>query len=228
MAAKRTELPSRGGPKIGLTDNTTKVVRSEFCDTFKLTEAQRRDLDALLPPGPKGRDHIFRMFEEAAHDYLKARANPTPVRDFRRRLAKLIDKLRADRDALCKLAPGYAEEISSITANIDVLDEKWRDLQYDADFYEGAPFHRRQLVLNLLLLWEACGPEREPGSSRKKDTGEVTGPVIRYLTFACSLVMKRTPDAETLRKDIYAFKELESKLWNPALRRSKKNRRPAK
>jgi len=187
MAAKRAARSSSCGPKAGLTDDTTKVVRSEFCDTFKLTEEQRRDfdallprgssgpddpevlrrefgdsvmqrkwsdLDALLPPGPKGRDRVFRMFEAAANDYLKGRANPTPVKDHRQQLETEIKALQG---ALTKLGPDSVEDKTKLRAMIDDRQKQWHDLQYYADFYEDEPFHRLEFVLNCILIWDAWG-----------------------------------------------------------------------
>ena len=89
-------------------------------------------------------------------------------------------------------------------------------MQYDADFYEGAAFHQREFVLNALLIWGACGGDI--GYSRNPLSGKLPGPLIRYLTFACSLVMgEDASSAETLRDYIRDFKKLNpiDKMWNP-------------
>ena len=117
---------------------------------------KRRELAALMPPGSK-RPSFFRMFAAAANYYWKNSGNPRPVKDFRRQLATVIEVFRANLDTLSKLAPGCVEELSKIKAGVDALQKKSSDLQYDADFYEGKPFHKREFVLSALLLWVYCG-----------------------------------------------------------------------
>jgi hypothetical protein len=137
------------------------------------------------------------MFAAAANYYWKHIASPTPVKDFRRQLATAIEDLRGNLDTLSKLAPGYVEELSKLRATIDALHESWCDLQDHADSYEGSTFHKREFMLNALLLWDYCGGKI--AFSRDKDSGTPTGPLIRYLSFVCNLVMgKEAPALNTL------------------------------
>jgi hypothetical protein len=116
---------------------------------------------------------------------------------FRRQLAKVIKGLRRKLDTLSKLGPGYVEELSKLREIIDALHERWCDLQYHADFHEGATFHKREFMLNALLLWDYCGGKI--AFSRDKDSGTPTGPLKRYLSLVCNLVMgEKAPALETL------------------------------
>jgi len=100
----------------------------------------------------------------------------------------------------------------------------------NSGFDNGAAFQRRELVLNLLLIWQSCGGETK--SSRKTESGEPSGPLIAFLMFGCGVVMdQQAPAAETLRADIKDFKNripndpyepMDSKMWNPAWRRPRK------
>ena len=136
-------------------------------------ERKWRELDARLPPGPKGRDRVFRMFAAASNEYLKAMANPTPVKDLGAKWQRQSKHCRAMKpeQACTWLRRGTFQ----ITAMIDDLQKQWRDLQYYADFYEGATFHRREFVFNLLLIWVACGGN---WVSRNK-LGKPSGPADR-------------------------------------------------
>ena len=57
-------------------------------------------------------------------------------------------------DTLSKLGPRFVEDLSKLKATIDAYQKQRHDLRYYADFYEGAPFHRRDFVLNGLNF---CG-----------------------------------------------------------------------
>ena len=59
------------------------------------------------------------MIEVAANNYWKNSANPTPTRNIRRQLEKLIEDLREAREGLSELAPGYVEELSGIIDSLE-------------------------------------------------------------------------------------------------------------
>ena len=161
------------------------------------------ETDLGLPPSPDLRDGALRMIAVAANYYWKNSANPTPTRNIRGQLEKVIKKYRRDGEALSKLTPDYVEERFLTTAIIDKLEKKRHDLQ-DARFYEGAAFHRSEFVFNLLLIWVACGGNL--GSSHQDE--KPSGPLIRYLMCACRLVMgEGVRAAETLQADIDDFKK---------------------
>ena len=119
----------RGLKAPGKSKVATRKLGNRMVDFMRRQECE---FDLLLPPRPTGPSRVFRMFAAAANYYWKNSANLTPARESRRRLAQLIEDLRRERETLSKLVPGYVEGLSGMTAIIDVLDERWRDLQYEA------------------------------------------------------------------------------------------------
>ena len=89
------------------------------------------------------------------------------------------------------------------------------DLQYDADFYEGKPFHKREFVLSALLLWVYCGGKIK---FSRPSSNEYSSEVMPYLTLACELVMGRAPSSHTLAAEIQNFRQHNSRMWHPAPR----------
>ena len=172
------------------------------------------ETDLGLPPASNSRDDALRMFVVAANYYWKNSANPTSTRDLKRQLEKSINNYRRAGACLSKLALGNVEELFLTGVIIDGLEKTRRDLLDVARCHDGAAFHRRQFIFDLLLIWVAYG--NTSGQSTDPYSGERTGPLIRYLTFACRVVLGQSPADETLRDHIRDFKHTG---WNLASRR---------
>jgi hypothetical protein len=70
---------------------------------------------------------------------------------------------------------------------------------------EGPRSHRESFLRSSVILWTLCGGELT--FSRDKDLGTPTGPLIRYLSLACNLVMgEEAPALETLAAFIQRYR----------------------
>ena len=134
----------------------------------------------------------------------------------------MIKNYRRDREGLSKLALDYVEELFRTGVIIDSLEKKRRDLQ-NADFYEGAAFHQRQLVFNLILIWVAYGGKAGLREIPFRDRWSADPlPDIRLEPYR----RPRRAAAGTFRDYIRDFNKetSNSKMWNPALRRPTKKK----
>jgi hypothetical protein len=160
------------------------------------TTRQWRDIAAALPPGPKGRDMFFYSFLVAANDYWTGMATTPTTKHSVRRLDKLLKDARADLKRERKLAP----ERAAALFEMGYFDMKWPGRNV-----ESARFHRHSFLIRSVMLWEFCGGET--AFSRDKGLGTPTGPLIRYLSLVCNLVMgKEAPALETLAAFIQRYR----------------------
>jgi hypothetical protein len=171
------------------TDDDIKALRREFGGRFRnFTEEQWRDLAALLPPGSKEGGIFFHSFLDAANNYWRGMATTPTTEHSVRRLDKLLKDARADLKRERMLAPERAAAL---------FEMAYFDMKWPGHNVEGARFHRESFLNYSVILWGLCGGK--PTFSRDKDLGTPTGPLIRYLSLACNLVMgKEAPALETL------------------------------
>ena len=139
---------------------------------------------------------FFYLFLVAANDYWTGMATTPTTKHSVRRLDKLLKDARADLKRDRKLAPERADALFEMA----YLDMKWPGINV-----EGARFHRESFLSRSVILWGMCGGE--PTFSRDKDLGTPNGPLIRYLSLVCNLVMgKDAPALETLAAFIQRYR----------------------
>jgi len=165
------------------------------------TTQQWRDIAAALPPDQKGRDTSFRgyfpsMFLMIANDYWTGMATTPTTKQSLQQLDKLLKDARADLKRERKLAP----ERAAALWELGYLEMRWPGISV-----EGVRFHRERFLNSSVMWWKVCGGELT--FSRDKDLGTPTGPLIRYLSLVCNLVMgEEAPALETLAAFIQRYR----------------------
>jgi hypothetical protein len=181
-------------------DEVSELNRLRDRPSRNFTADQWRDIAAKLPSGAAPRRETWFAFLLASNVYWEVDAGPSP-REKARLMEEAVDEIRSAMDKIYIAAPRLRDDVLHIGGQFLTRFIYHRDTLQDlaarAPTFADPRFHRREFLAAAADLWLACGGKL--GFSRSTATGEPSGPLIRYLTFVCKLVMDEdAPALETL------------------------------